>query len=136
MKFGFHRMWRILHILESVAKVDNTLRDLQNSSYPTKADFNIIALLFLQNNSKFKLKQAIYHANLGWCMFIYNAFLSGSLRDKGLLSAVNMLQIADVVRLHAVLTINSTFLPCYHVFRQYFAVKRVNVPPTVPPFLF
>ena len=134
MKFGFHRMWRILHILESVAKVDNTLRDLQNSSYPTKANFNIIALLFLQNNSKFKLKQAIYHANLGWCMFIYNAFLSGSLGDKGLLSAVNMLQIADVVRLHAVLTINSTFLPCYHVFRQYFAVKRVNVPPTVPPF--
>ena len=57
-------------------------------------------------------------------MFIYNAFLSGSLGDKGLLSAVNMLQIADVVtRLHAVLTINSMFLPCYHVFRQYFVVK-------------
>ena len=136
MKFGFHRMWRILHILESVAKVDNTLWDLKNSSYPTKADFNIIALLFLQNNSKFKLKQAIYHANRGWCMFMYNAFLSGSLGYKGLLSAVNMLQIADVVRLHAVLTINSMFLPCYHVFRQYFAVKWVNVPPTVPPFLF
>ena len=71
MKFGFRKMWRILHILEGVAKVDNTLRDLQNSSYPTKADFNIIALLFLQNNSKFKLKQAIYHGNLGWCMFMY-----------------------------------------------------------------
>ena len=70
------------------------------------------------------------------CSCIDNAFLSGSLGDKGLLSAVNMLQIADVVRLHAVLTINSMFLPCYHVFRQYFAVKRVNVPPTVPPFLF
>ena len=64
MKFGFHRMWRI-------HKVDNTLQDLQNSSFPTKADFNIIASLFLQNNSKFKLKQAIYHANLGWWVFMY-----------------------------------------------------------------
>ena len=71
MKFGFRRMWRILHILEGVAEVDNTLWDLQNSSYPTKARFNIIALLFLQNNSKFKLKQGVYHANLGWCMFIF-----------------------------------------------------------------
>ena len=61
-------------------------------------------------------------------------FLSGSLGDKGLLSAANMPQIADVVRLHALLIINSMFLPCYHVFRQYFAVKRVNVLPTVPPF--
>ena len=32
------------------AEVDNTLRDLQNSSYSTKAEFNnIIALLFIQN---------------------------------------------------------------------------------------
>ena len=30
------------------AEVDNTFRDLQNSSYPTKAEFNI-ALLFIQN---------------------------------------------------------------------------------------
>ena len=58
MKFGFRRIWRILHILEGVAEVGNTLRDLQNSSYPTKAEFSIIVLLFLQNNSKFKLKQA------------------------------------------------------------------------------
>ena len=71
MKFGYHRMWIIRHILEGVAKVDNTLQDLQNASYPTKADFNIIALLFLQNNSKFKLKQAFCHANLGWWMFMY-----------------------------------------------------------------
>ena len=32
---------RILQIKEGVlAEVDNTLRDLQNSSYPTKAEFN------------------------------------------------------------------------------------------------
>jgi len=30
------------------AEVDNTLRDLLNSSYPTKAEF---ALLFIQDNS-------------------------------------------------------------------------------------
>ena len=36
------------------AEVDNTLRDLQNSSYPTKAKFNnIIALLFIQNISPY-----------------------------------------------------------------------------------
>ena len=34
------------------AEVDNILRDLQNSSYPTKAD-SIIALLFIQNISPF-----------------------------------------------------------------------------------
>ena len=34
------------------AEVDNTLRDLQNSSYLTKAD-SIIALLFIQNISRF-----------------------------------------------------------------------------------
>ena len=34
------------------AEVDNTLRDLQNSSYPTKAN-SIIALLFIQNISSF-----------------------------------------------------------------------------------
>ena len=31
------------------AEVDNNLRDLQNSSYPTKAEYSIIALLFIQN---------------------------------------------------------------------------------------
>ena len=36
----------------SNAEVDNTLRDLQNSSYPTKAEFNN-ALLFIQNISPF-----------------------------------------------------------------------------------
>ena len=34
------------------AEVDNTLRDLQNSSYPTKAEFNK-ALLFIKNISPF-----------------------------------------------------------------------------------
>ena len=36
------------------AEVDNTLWDLQNSSYPMKAEFNNnIALLFIQNISSF-----------------------------------------------------------------------------------
>ena len=37
------RIWRILQIEEGVmpkAEVDNNLRDLQKSSYPTKAEFN------------------------------------------------------------------------------------------------
>ena len=37
------------------ARVDNTLQDLLNSLYPAKEEFiNIIALLFIQNNSEFK----------------------------------------------------------------------------------
>ena len=35
------------------AEEDNTLRDLHNSSHPTKAEF-INSLLFIQNNSQFK----------------------------------------------------------------------------------
>ena len=38
------------------AEVDNTLRDLQNSSHPAIAANSIIALLFIQNNSNFKNK--------------------------------------------------------------------------------
>ena len=38
------------------ASVDNTLRDLQNSSYPTKAEFNNIALLFIQSISLFLME--------------------------------------------------------------------------------
>ena len=51
-------------------------------------------------------------------MYVYidNASLSGSLRDKGLFRSANILQIADVVRLHAVLAM---FID------KYFAVKRV-----------
>ena len=45
------------------AEVDNTLQDPQNSSYPTKAEFNnkIIALLFIQNISSF-LKEFRHYA--------------------------------------------------------------------------
>ena len=45
-------IWRIMEIEEGVmALTDNTLRDLHNSSYDTKAEFNNYILLFIQNNS-------------------------------------------------------------------------------------
>ena len=37
------------------AELNNTLRDLQNSSYPTKAS-SVIALLFIQNSSLFLME--------------------------------------------------------------------------------
>ena len=37
------------------AEVDNTLRDLQNSSYPTKAEFNN-CFIFIQNISPFLME--------------------------------------------------------------------------------
>ena len=44
------------------AEVDNTVQDLHNSSYPTKAEFNNnIALLFIQNISSF-LKEFCHYA--------------------------------------------------------------------------
>ena len=43
-----------------LASLDNTLRDLQNSSFATKAD-SIIALLFIQNISSF-LKEFRHYA--------------------------------------------------------------------------
>ena len=36
IEFGFRRILRILQISEPSASVDNTLLDLQNSSYPTQ----------------------------------------------------------------------------------------------------
>ena len=36
------------------AELDNTFRDLHNSSYDMKAEFNNIVSLFIQNNSQFK----------------------------------------------------------------------------------
>ena len=86
------------------ALVDNTLQDLQNSSYPTKAEFNNCFIIFIQNNSKFK--NNLKHANLGPCKFISIMHISSlaSLGDKGLFrSANNILQITDAVRPYAVL---------------------------------
>ena len=49
---------------------------------------------------------------------IDNASLSGSLGDKGLFRSANVLQIADVARLHACCS--------RHVYRQNISVKRVK----------
>ena len=69
-----------------------------------------IALLFIQNNSKFKNK--LKHAYLGRCyVHIGISSLSRSLGDKGLFRSANILQIADVVR-------RVVFCCSCHVFRQ------------------
>ena len=43
---SYEKLWRSRRVLR-----DNTFRDLHNSSYTTKAEFNNIVLLFIQNNS-------------------------------------------------------------------------------------
>ena len=60
------RIWKILQIEEGAISTgaDNTLRDLQISSYPTKAEFNHF-LSFIQNDSNFKDK--LKRAYLGRC---------------------------------------------------------------------
>ena len=120
---GYEEFCKLRRVLST--EVTYTLLDLQNSSYPTKAEFNN-CLLFLQNNSKFKNK--LKHANLGRCKHIDNASLSGlSLGAWSLLRSANILQIADVVR-------RVIFFCSCDVFRQYFAVKRVKCSTTVSPF--
>ena len=46
------------------AKVDNTLRDLQNSSYPTKAKFNSCFIIY-----SFKIFPCFHHFAL--CFFAH-----------------------------------------------------------------
>ena len=50
-------------------KVDNTLRDLHNSSDDTKAEFSNV-LLFIQNNSQFKEKLKHALTSIFNCLFI------------------------------------------------------------------
>ena len=63
------RIWTILQIKEGVIRrgrtpkveVGNTLRDLQNSSYPTRPN-SIIALLFIQNISVSPFRSLFFHS--------------------------------------------------------------------------
>ena len=55
--------------------------------------FDIIALLFIQNNSKFKQAKI----RLPRSVDVNSACLSESLGDKGLFRSANILQGADVV---------------------------------------
>ena len=89
-----------------MAKVDNTLRDLQNSSYLTKAEFKV--LLFVQNNSN---KNKLKHGYLGRCLSPYRwcIFIGSFKGDRGLFRSANILQTADVVRRVVVWL----FLPCF-----------------------
>ena len=59
---GYEELYRSRRVLS--AEVDNTLRDLHNSSYPKKAE-SLIAFLFIQNSSSFENK--LKHAYLRRC---------------------------------------------------------------------
>ena len=75
--------------------MDSTLQDLQNSSYPAIAKFNI-ALLFIQNNSNFKNKlKMLTSVDVKFTSIVH---LLREIVHKGLLRSANILQIADVVR--------------------------------------
>ena len=54
---GYEEFCRSRRVLSTKAK-DNTLQDLQNSSYPTKANF--IALLLIQNIFKLKKMSSLF----------------------------------------------------------------------------
>jgi len=81
------------------AEADNTLRDLHNSSYDTKAEFNKIPSL------KTKLKHAYLHQEPITSIDVKFTFDSARL---GFFSSADVLQIADLaLRIEFFL-----FLPC------------------------
>ena len=88
-------LWRIMEIEEGVtASTDNTLRDLHNSSYDTKAEFN----------NCFIIHSKLFLVHL---KFIFDLHLVD--KFKNLSSSANILQIAEVV-LRVVFLL---FLPCF-----------------------
>ena len=67
--------------------MNNTLRDLHNSSDDMKVEFNVIVLLFIQSNFEFKNMLTSIDVK-----FIFDsACLSASLGDKGLFISANIL---------------------------------------------
>ena len=70
-----------------MARANNTLRDLHNSSDDMKVEFNVIVLLFIQSNFEFKNMLTSIDVK-----FIFDsACLSASLGDKGLFISANIL---------------------------------------------
>ena len=94
---------------------DNTLRDLQNSSDDTKAEFNNW-LPFIQNNCQFKTINV---------KFIFDtACLSASWGDKRLFRCANIIQITDVIRRVVFLL----FLLCFQqIVRLFLTLERSEV---------
>ena len=70
-----------------MARANNTLQDLHNSSDDMKVEFNVIVLLFIQSNFEFKNMLTSIDVK-----FIFDsACLSASLGDKGLFISANIL---------------------------------------------
>ena len=88
------------------AEADNTLQDLHNSSYDTKAEFNNCYYSFkIIPSLKTQLKHAYLHRSVD-VQFIFDSV------RLGLFSSANILQIADV----ALRVVFLLFLPCFQLF--------------------
>ena len=86
------------------AEVDNTLRDLHNSLYDTKGEFNNCFIIHSKIIPSLKtwLKHAFLHRSID-VKFIFDS------ARLGLSSSANILQIADV----ALRVVFLLFLPCF-----------------------
>ena len=110
------------------AEVDNTLRDLQNSSYPAIAANSIIALLFIQNNSNFKNKLTVLTSvDVKFTSIVH------------LSREIQQIKVCSGLQIYSKQQMLSVELTCRcscYVFRQYFAVKRVQCPSDSSAILF
>ena len=89
---------------DRAASTDNTLRELHNSSYDTKAEFNNCFYYSFKIIPSLKtwLKHAYLHRSIDVKFILDSARL-------GLFSSANILQIADV----ALRVVFLLFLPCF-----------------------
>ena len=96
--------------------MDNTFRDLQNSSYPTEAEFNNCFIIY---SKQFQvLKEAKTCLPRSMLSHIDSASLLASLGDnRSVHWPANILQIADVVRRGVVFAM---------ILENHFGVKRVK----------
>ena len=91
--------------MKNSADLDNTLRDLQNSSYPTKVEFN----------NKFKNK--LTHANLGRCKFISIMHLYREVQE---------IKVCSGLQIHSKQQVSFVFMLFLSCVQTYFAAKRVK----------
>ena len=85
-------LWRSrrVSVSRALSEADNTLQDLHNSSYDTKAEFNNCFIIYSKiiPSLKIWLKHAYLHRSIG-VKFIFDSAL------LGWFSSVNILQLAD-----------------------------------------
>ena len=122
-------IWRIMQIEEPSASADNTLLDLHNSSYHTKAEFNNCFIIYSKYFQSFK-KDKIYFVELLNKLTTYNniqQFPLQSLCNHVKLENKWNFDLSGFMRVFTVFIIQfpprSTFQTCSQPFPRFLTVQ-------------